>query len=139
MYCRCVRLYVSDPLEVLPKTRPPLPVLCLCVPTGDEGTSKDAVSTGKLNQENDHIYNLWCSGRVCCEGMLVQMKFLKRQDLLNVLARMMRPMCDQVQVKVVLNDEDMDTFVFAVGTKKALARMQKEMQDLVRLSRRCLL
>ncbi|XP_048868822.1 PAT complex subunit CCDC47 [Brienomyrus brachyistius] len=97
---------------------------------GDEGTSKDAVSTGKLNQENDHIYNLWCSGRVCCEGMLVQMKFLKRQDLLNVLARMMRPMCDQVQVKVMLNDEDMDTFVFAVGTKKAMARIQKEMQDL---------
>lgn len=36
------------------------------------------------------------------------------------------------QVKVTLNDEDMDTFVFAVGTKKAMARMQKEMQDLVK-------
>lgn len=93
---------------------------------GDDGTSKEAVSTGKLNQENEHIYNLWCSGRVCCEGMLIQLKvgavhdviqemalscedvaldvhkscclfqFLKRQDLLNVLARMMRPACDQV-------------------------------------------
>ncbi|XP_047428551.1 PAT complex subunit CCDC47 [Mugil cephalus] len=97
---------------------------------GDDGTSKEAVSTGKLNQENEHIYNLWCSGRVCCEGMLIQLKFLKRQDLLNVLARMMRPACDQVQIKVTLNDEDMDTFVFAVGTKKAMARLQKEMQDL---------
>uniref|UniRef100_A0A3P8YX76 PAT complex subunit CCDC47 n=1 Tax=Esox lucius TaxID=8010 RepID=A0A3P8YX76_ESOLU len=97
---------------------------------GDDGTNKDAVSTGKLNQENEHIYNLWCSGRVCCEGMLIQLKFLKRQDLLNVLARMMRPVCDQVQIKVTLNDEDMDTFVFAVGTRKAMARMQKEMQDL---------
>ncbi|XP_061557470.1 PAT complex subunit CCDC47 isoform X1 [Phycodurus eques] len=97
---------------------------------GDDGTSKEAVSTGKLNQENEHIYNLWCSGRICCEGMLIQLKFLKRQDLLNVLARMMRPTCDQVQIKVTLNDEDMDTFVFAVGTKKAMARLQKEMQDL---------
>ncbi|KAK7938736.1 hypothetical protein WMY93_002062 [Mugilogobius chulae] len=125
---------------------------------GDDGTSKEAVSTGTLNQENEHIYNLWCSGRVCCEGMLIQLKFLKRQDLLNVLARMMRPVCDQVvsvsvcnslkvclclcvllltgtfvclqQIKVTLNDEDMDTFVFAVGTKKAMARLQKEMQDL---------
>lgn len=35
------------------------------------------------------------------------------------------------QVKVTLNDEDMDTFVFAVGSRKAMARMQKEMQDLV--------
>ncbi|XP_062389075.1 PAT complex subunit CCDC47 [Sardina pilchardus] len=97
---------------------------------GDDGTSKEATSTGKLNQENEHIYNLWCSGRVCCEGMLIQLKFLKRQDLLNVLARMMRPACDQVQIKVTLNDEDMDTFVYALGTKKAMARMQKEMQDL---------
>lgn len=108
-------------------------------------------------------------------------KFLKRQDLLNVLARMMRPICDQVvcnsqisiqitlcgvcnvyrtaqmrwtvlrkvvvvaiivsptasvclqQIKVTLNEEDMDTFVFAVGTKKAMARLQKEMQDLVNI------
>lgn len=97
---------------------------------GDDGTSKDAVSTGKLNQENEHIYNLWCSGRVCCEGMLIQLKFLKRQDLLNVLARMMRPAGDQVQIKVTLNEEDMDTFVFAVGNKKTMARLQKEMQDL---------
>ncbi|XP_030649925.1 PAT complex subunit CCDC47 [Chanos chanos] len=97
---------------------------------GDDGTSKEATSTGKLNQENEHIYNLWCSGRVCCEGMLIQLKFLKRQDLLNVLARMMRPACDQVQIKVTLNDEDMDTFVFAVGNKKAMGRLQKEMQDL---------
>uniref|UniRef100_A0AAY4BE15 PAT complex subunit CCDC47 n=1 Tax=Denticeps clupeoides TaxID=299321 RepID=A0AAY4BE15_9TELE len=97
---------------------------------GDDGTSKEATSTGKLNQENEHIYNLWCSGRVCCEGMLIQLKFLKRQDLLNVLARMMRPACDQVQIKVTLNEDDMDTFVFALGTRKAVARLQKEMQDL---------
>ncbi|XP_037333079.2 PAT complex subunit CCDC47 [Pungitius pungitius] len=97
---------------------------------GDDGTSKEAVSTGKLNQENEHIYNLWCSGRVCCEGMLIQLKFLKRQDLLNVLARMMRPVGDQVQIKVTLNEDDMDTFVFAIGTKKVMAKLQKEMQDL---------
>lgn len=46
----------------------------LFVYLGDDGTSKEAVSTGKLNQENEHIYNLWCSGRVCCEGMLIQLK-----------------------------------------------------------------
>ncbi|XP_048654156.1 PAT complex subunit CCDC47 [Marmota marmota marmota] len=97
---------------------------------GDDGTNKEVTSTGKLNQENEHIYNLWCSGRVCCEGMLIQLRFLKRQDLLNVLARMMRPMSDQVQIKVTMNDEDMDTYVFAVGTRKALVRLQKEMQDL---------
>ncbi|OCT60065.1 hypothetical protein XELAEV_18046085mg [Xenopus laevis] len=97
---------------------------------GDDGMNKDAVSTGMLNQENDHIYNMWCSGRLCCEGMLIQLKFIKRQDLLNVLSRMMRPVCDQVQIKVTMNDEDMDTYVFSVGTRKTLIRLQKEMQDL---------
>ncbi|XP_069761265.1 PAT complex subunit CCDC47 isoform X3 [Narcine bancroftii] len=97
---------------------------------GDDGINKDPTSTGKLNQENEHIYNLWCSGRVCCEGMLIQLKFLKRQDLLNVLARMMRPASDQVQIKVTMNEEDMDSYVFAVGSRKAMIRMQKEMQDL---------
>lgn len=51
-----------------------LPLLPTPSSPGDDGTSKEAVSTGKLNQENEHIYNLWCSGRVCCEGMLIQLK-----------------------------------------------------------------
>lgn len=34
---------------------------------------------------------------------------------------------------MTLNDDDMDTFVFAVGTKKSMARLQKEMQDLVNI------
>ncbi|KAB1265044.1 Coiled-coil domain-containing protein 47 [Camelus dromedarius] len=71
---------------------------------GDDGTNKEATSTGKLNQENEHIYNLWCSGRVCCEGMLIQLRFLKRQDLLNVLARMMRPVSDQVVMDLGPNE-----------------------------------
>lgn len=48
--------------------------LSLLLSSGDDGTNKEATSTGKLNQENEHIYNLWCSGRVCCEGMLIQLK-----------------------------------------------------------------
>jgi len=48
--------------------------LSLLFSLGDDGTNKEATSTGKLNQENEHIYNLWCSGRVCCEGMLIQLK-----------------------------------------------------------------
>ncbi|XP_064171749.1 PAT complex subunit CCDC47-like isoform X1 [Anguilla rostrata] len=100
---------------------------------GDDGSGAEVVSSGKLLPVSEHIYSLWCSGRLCCEGMLVQLRLLKRHDLLNVLARVMRPACDQVHVKVTLSEEDMDTFVFALGTRKALARMQKEMQDLSEL------
>ncbi|KAG5831881.1 hypothetical protein ANANG_G00284970 [Anguilla anguilla] len=100
---------------------------------GDDGSGAEVVSSGKLLPVSEHIYSLWCSGRLCCEGMLVQLRLLKRHDLLDVLARMMRPACDQVHVKVTLSEEDMDTFVFALGTRKAVARMQKEMQDLSEL------
>lgn len=53
--------------------------LSLLFSSGDDGTNKEATSTGKLNQENEHIYNLWCSGRVCCEGMLIQLKVRMRE------------------------------------------------------------
>lgn len=51
---------------------------------------------------------------------------------LAVLVSLTASVCLQ-QIKVTLNEEDMDTFVFAVGTKKAMARLQKEMQDLVNI------
>ncbi|XP_061081199.1 PAT complex subunit CCDC47-like [Conger conger] len=100
---------------------------------GDDGSGAEALGTGKLLRDNEHIYSLWCSGRLCCEGMLVQIRLLRRQDLLSVLAWKMRPACDQVHVQATLNDEDMDMFVFAVGNRKVMARMQKEMQDLSEL------
>lgn len=97
---------------------------------GDTGTEKEAVSTLQLNQENDHVFSLWCSGRVCCEGMLVHLKLLKRQDLLSLLARMMRPAIDQIQIVVTMTTDDMENLVFALGSKKAMSRLHKDMQDL---------
>ena len=63
--------------------------------SGDDGTSKE-VSSGTLIKESENIYALWCSGRVCVEGMLVELKLLKRQDLINTLLRMFKPASDQV-------------------------------------------
>lgn len=67
-------------------------------PLGDDGTNKEATSTGKLNQENEHIYNLWCSGRVCCEGMLIQLKV--RMSLFVPLLT-----CCQISVSIVSKKE----------------------------------
>jgi len=65
------------------------------VTAGDDGTSQEATS-GVLMKESDHSYVLWCSGRIAVEGMLVQLKFVKRQDLVNVLQRIVKPACDQI-------------------------------------------
>ncbi|GLV41681.1 uncharacterized protein CBL_13380 [Carabus blaptoides fortunei] len=83
-----------------------------------------------LIKESENMFTLWCSGRTCCEGMLVELKFIKRQDLVAVIAGMMRPTLDQVHIKVIMNKEDMDTFIMCVATKKTAQHFSKEMADL---------
>jgi hypothetical protein len=49
-----------------------------------------------------------------------------------MLNQFLRPAKDEVHIKVDMNKEDMDTFVFCVASKKTAARCSKEMADLVR-------
>ena len=70
---------------------------------GDDGAKNiDDVET-PLQKESEHLFTLWCSGRVCCEGMLVELKLLKRQDIVAVISNMMKPACDQVCFLVFIN------------------------------------
>lgn len=96
---------------------------------GDDGTSQD-VQSGVLMKESENAYALWCSGRVCCEGMLVTLKLLKRQDIVSTISRLFRPAWDQIIVKMTLDPGVMDPMVFCLGNKKILNKMQKEMVDL---------
>ncbi|KAF0292681.1 Coiled-coil domain-containing protein 47 [Amphibalanus amphitrite] len=96
---------------------------------GDDGKAEPGSGAGLL-KESENMYTLWCSGRVCCEGMLVQLKFLKRQDLVSVISTMMKAASDQVEIRVTMNAEEMDTFVFCLANKKSAARLAKEMTDI---------
>lgn len=42
---------------------------------GDDG--KMEIENHGLMKESENLYTLWCSGRTCCEGMLVELKLLK--------------------------------------------------------------
>uniref|UniRef100_A0A224XPE1 PAT complex subunit CCDC47 n=1 Tax=Panstrongylus lignarius TaxID=156445 RepID=A0A224XPE1_9HEMI len=95
---------------------------------GDDG--KMEIEHRGLIKESEHLYTLWCSGRTCCEGMLVELKFIKRQDLVAVIAQMMRPVMDQIHIKVDMSKDDMDSFVFCVANKKTAAKLAKDMADL---------
>ncbi|VVC30022.1 Protein of unknown function DUF1682 [Cinara cedri] len=95
---------------------------------GDDG--KIEVESSGIIKETESSYTLWCSGRTCCEGMLVELKFIKRQDLATVFNQFLRPIKDEVHIKVDMNKEDMDTFVFCVASKKTATRYSKEMADL---------
>lgn len=43
---------------------------------GDDN-SLDSNENVHLIKESENIFTLWCSGRTCCEGMLVELKLLK--------------------------------------------------------------
>ncbi|CAB4011539.1 coiled-coil domain-containing 47-like, partial [Paramuricea clavata] len=96
---------------------------------GDDG-SGDEPQQGILVKESESHYSLWCSGRVNCEGLLVELKLLKRHDLVHVLTYMFKPTSDKMVATVYMSDEDMDNFVFAIYPKRTAGRMQKELQDL---------
>ena len=99
---------------------------------GDDGSKDvDEIET-HLQKESENIFTLWCSGRTCCEGMLVELRLLKRQDLVSVIANAIKSgtQKDQVKIQVNMNSEDMDSFVFCLANKKTAARLSKEMADI---------
>lgn len=65
--------------------------------------------------------------------MLVELKLIKRQDLLSLaMGVLSSKVQDQVQIKVELSKDCMDNFVFAVCSKKSATKMFKDLPDLVR-------
>lgn len=96
---------------------------------GDDGKIESESQPG-LIKESDSLYSLWCSGRTCTEGMLVELKMIKRQDLVSIIAGIMKPTQDQVHIKLELSKDSMDTFVFCAAAKKTATKLFKEQSDL---------
>eukprot|EP00095_Tigriopus_kingsejongensis_P012234 maker-scaffold87_size395581-snap-gene-0.17 protein:Tk12234 transcript:maker-scaffold87_size395581-snap-gene-0.17-mRNA-1 annotation:"coiled-coil domain-containing protein 47" len=97
---------------------------------GDDGAQNVEDIETRLVKASEHAYSLWCSGRVGCQGLGVELRFVKRQDLVSVVGQLLKPTPDQVQIKVHLGRDDMDSFVFCVAHKKAAGGLSKEMADL---------
>lgn len=97
---------------------------------GDDGKKENESQPFGFIKESDSIYTLWCSGRNLVEGMLIELKLIKRQDLLSITMGMVKKVQDQVQIKVELSSGVMDTFVMAICNKKSVAKMFKELSDL---------
>ena len=54
--------------------------------------------------------------------MLVELRLLKRQDLVGVISNLMKPAHDQIHVRVDMSPEDMDSFIFCIASKKSSLR-----------------
>jgi len=97
---------------------------------GDDGSKNLEDIHELINKESENIFTFWCSGRICCEGMLVELKLLKRQDLVGVIANALKPAYDQLHIRVDMSSEDMDNFIFAIASKKSSLRLSKDMYDI---------
>ncbi|CAL4065220.1 unnamed protein product, partial [Meganyctiphanes norvegica] len=93
---------------------------------GDDG--KNPIENPGIHKESENVYTLWCSGRTSVEGMLVELKFIKRQDMIGIISQLIRPSCDQLIVKVTM--DEIDTFVFCMATKKTAQKLSKDMTDI---------
>jgi len=97
---------------------------------GDDGAKNIEDIHEPITKESENIFTFWCSGRVCCEGMLVELKLLKRQDLVGVIANTLKPAYDQLHIRVDMSYEDMDNFIFAIASKKSSLKLSKDMYDI---------
>ncbi|XP_074601105.1 PAT complex subunit CCDC47 [Brevipalpus obovatus] len=95
---------------------------------GDDG--KKEIENHGLIKETENVFLLWCSGRTCVEGMLTELRFIKRQDLMSLILGLVTPSFDEILIKVYLNQDAMDNYVFCIVNKKTAPKLVKEMNDL---------
>lgn len=96
---------------------------------GDDGVSKE-ISDGILVKESENKFVVWCTGRMGCEGIKIEIKLLRRQDLISLISQLFKPQSDTITITTYMAPEDMDSVVLAIMPKKGLKRLQQEVQDL---------
>lgn len=98
---------------------------------GDDGITELEKLEPSLRRDTDSTFSAWCSGRVNVNSMFIQMKMLKRQDLVSRVMNIFDPTSDKMTIKVSLETgNDVDPLILSVGEKKATSKNFKEMLDL---------
>ncbi|EFO94401.1 CRE-CCDC-47 protein [Caenorhabditis remanei] len=98
---------------------------------GDDGITELDKHETQLRRDTDSTFSAWCSGRINVNSMFLQMKMLKRQDLVSRVMDIFDPSYDKMTIKIQLEGgNDVDPLIFAVGEKKIASKNFKEMFDL---------
>lgn len=70
---------------------------------GDTGKGIDEINDNGLIKESESQYIIYCSGRVGCESMLIELKLIKRQDLVAIISQIVRPQNDQAHLRIEMS------------------------------------
>nr|GEV85928.1 hypothetical protein CTI12_AA198100 [Tanacetum cinerariifolium] len=85
-----------------------------------------------LLKEGQNVFKFYASGRRYCQGLVATMELKSRHDLIASMYNVFVPCKDEIRIDVYMNDDSMDHVVFALGKKKGVKVMNKEMRDLQR-------
>lgn len=83
-----------------------------------------------LIKESESQFSIYCSGRVGCEFLLVELRLIKRQDLVALISQLVRPINDQVHFRFEISKDETDNYVLAIATKKTASSLVRDMSDL---------
>lgn len=98
---------------------------------GDDGSSVEAKGeNATIIKESESNYAIWCSGRQSCLSMFIQLRLIKRQDLISLVAKMFKPQCDQIVISVEFERKDIDSYVFCLANRKQAQNLMRDYQDL---------
>ncbi|XP_011504996.1 PREDICTED: coiled-coil domain-containing protein 47 [Ceratosolen solmsi marchali] len=97
---------------------------------GDTGKSIDESIINGPIKESESQYSIYCSGRIGCDSLLIELKLIKRQDLVAVLSQLIRPQNDQAHLRIELGKDETDNFVLAIAAKKTAIHLSKDMADI---------
>lgn len=97
---------------------------------GDTGKSSEDNAINEFIKESESQYSIYCSGRVGCDSLLIELKLIKRQDLVAVMSQLIRPQNDQAHLRIELAKDETDNFVLAVATKKTALHLSRDMADI---------
>ena len=81
-------------------------------------------------KDSANCYQLYCSGRRNCSGLLITLECVKRHDLLSRILSFFSLAQERDQLTVDLSLETMQPFILAVVRRKYETRMKKNVADL---------
>ena len=95
--------------------------------------------------ESASEYKIYATGRRYCEGMLITLNLVPRQDLLSLLLSLVRPVDDMVTIEVYMNANHsskqqtssykMPQSVLVIAEKKIARNLQKNNTDVTRYTK----
>ena len=49
-----------------------------------------------IMKETESLFRVWCSGRVAVDSLLIELRFIKRHDLVSLISHFLKPQHDQI-------------------------------------------